>query len=164
MTENRITLDVAAFLDSSQGVALETVPLAARRAIAERFLTCAYDEIGKAPHLLDGQEMHEIVGHLLPGKFQRKDPAVPHVIPVLRAFLDFLAEHAVVTQGFELRHALEATANEFEEVVRTGTAAHHAPRTPQKPFIHQADKVGRNDPCPCGSGKKFKKCCAALGE
>ncbi len=22
-----------------------------------------------------------------------------------------------------------------------------------------AVKVGRNDPCPCGSGKKFKKCC-----
>jgi uncharacterized protein YecA (UPF0149 family) len=22
-----------------------------------------------------------------------------------------------------------------------------------------AQKVGRNDPCPCGSGKKFKKCC-----
>jgi len=22
-----------------------------------------------------------------------------------------------------------------------------------------ADKVGRNDPCPCGSGKKYKKCC-----
>ncbi len=21
------------------------------------------------------------------------------------------------------------------------------------------DKVGRNDPCPCGSGKKYKKCC-----
>lgn len=24
------------------------------------------------------------------------------------------------------------------------------------------NKVGRNDPCPCGSGKKFKKCCEAL--
>ena len=23
----------------------------------------------------------------------------------------------------------------------------------------QGEKVGRNDPCPCGSGKKFKKCC-----
>jgi uncharacterized protein len=23
-------------------------------------------------------------------------------------------------------------------------------------------KVGRNDPCPCGSGKKFKKCCGAV--
>jgi hypothetical protein len=22
-------------------------------------------------------------------------------------------------------------------------------------------KIGRNDPCPCGSGKKFKKCCGA---
>ena len=23
----------------------------------------------------------------------------------------------------------------------------------------QKKKIGRNDPCPCGSGKKFKKCC-----
>lgn len=23
-----------------------------------------------------------------------------------------------------------------------------------------ADRIGRNDPCPCGSGKKYKKCCA----
>jgi len=29
---------------------------------------------------------------------------------------------------------------------------------PQKPIINE-NKVGRNDPCPCGSGKKFKKCC-----
>ena len=29
---------------------------------------------------------------------------------------------------------------------------------PQKPIINK-DKVGRNDSCPCGSGKKFKKCC-----
>jgi len=29
----------------------------------------------------------------------------------------------------------------------------------QQPFSTMAPKVGRNDPCPCGSGKKFKKCC-----
>ena len=23
-------------------------------------------------------------------------------------------------------------------------------------------KIGRNDPCPCGSGKKYKKCCALV--
>jgi preprotein translocase subunit SecA len=28
-------------------------------------------------------------------------------------------------------------------------------------FKREAAKVGRNDPCPCGSGKKFKKCCGA---
>ena len=25
-------------------------------------------------------------------------------------------------------------------------------------------KIGRNDPCPCGSGKKYKKCCQAQDE
>ncbi len=30
----------------------------------------------------------------------------------------------------------------------------------QKPVVRAAPKTGRNDPCPCGSGKKFKKCCA----
>jgi SEC-C motif-containing protein len=35
------------------------------------------------------------------------------------------------------------------DFVERGTAARSAPKT------------GRNDPCPCGSGKKFKKCCGA---
>ncbi len=28
-----------------------------------------------------------------------------------------------------------------------------------RPFVNSDPKVGRNDPCPCGSGKKFKRCC-----
>jgi len=28
-----------------------------------------------------------------------------------------------------------------------------------RPIVHGDPKVGRNDPCPCGSGKEFKKCC-----
>ncbi|OFX14285.1 MAG: hypothetical protein A2516_07940 [Alphaproteobacteria bacterium RIFOXYD12_FULL_60_8] len=31
---------------------------------------------------------------------------------------------------------------------------------PKSPPV-RVEKVGRNDPCPCGSGKKFKKCCGA---
>jgi SWIM/SEC-C metal-binding protein len=27
----------------------------------------------------------------------------------------------------------------------------------------KSEKIGRNDPCPCGSGKKYKKCCGSLG-
>lgn len=34
---------------------------------------------------------------------------------------------------------------------------------PDKPFRFgegvRKEKTGRNDPCPCGSGKKYKKCC-----
>jgi len=29
-------------------------------------------------------------------------------------------------------------------------------------FVREGEKVGRNDPCPCGSGKKYKKCCGQL--
>ena len=28
------------------------------------------------------------------------------------------------------------------------------------PVVNQTPGIGRNDPCPCGSGRKFKKCCA----
>ena len=37
-----------------------------------------------------------------------------------------------------------------------GTAASNETRQPVK---REAGKVGRNDPCPCGSGKKYKDCC-----
>ncbi|MGB5443294.1 MAG: SEC-C metal-binding domain-containing protein, partial [Gammaproteobacteria bacterium] len=30
---------------------------------------------------------------------------------------------------------------------------------PVKTYVREQPKIGRNDPCPCGSGKKFKKCC-----
>ena len=34
-------------------------------------------------------------------------------------------------------------------------------QTPQiKQVVRSGPKIGRNDPCPCGSGKKYKKCCA----
>ena len=29
----------------------------------------------------------------------------------------------------------------------------------KKPEVRKDAKVGRNDPCPCGSGKKYKQCC-----
>ena len=35
---------------------------------------------------------------------------------------------------------------------------HHHP-APVVTYQRAAPKVGRNDPCPCGSGKKYKKCC-----
>lgn len=33
-----------------------------------------------------------------------------------------------------------------------------------QPYTRTTEKVGRNDPCPCGSGKKFKKCCMGNGK
>ncbi|MBP2681607.1 MAG: preprotein translocase subunit SecA, partial [Candidatus Krumholzibacteriota bacterium] len=36
-----------------------------------------------------------------------------------------------------------------------------SPDAVAKPKVRTADKVGRNDPCPCGSGKKYKRCCGS---
>ncbi len=42
----------------------------------------------------------------------------------------------------------------------TGVGANSKSRPSVSP-VKKAPKVGRNDPCPCGSGKKYKKCCGA---
>ena len=34
----------------------------------------------------------------------------------------------------------------------------------RKPSVREYKKIGRNDPCPCGSGKKYKKCCLNTGK
>lgn len=31
--------------------------------------------------------------------------------------------------------------------------------SPQQPYIRETRKIGRNEPCPCGSGRKYKHCC-----
>ncbi len=36
-----------------------------------------------------------------------------------------------------------------------------SPAAPARPVCQSQPKPGRNDPCPCGSGKKFKKCCGS---
>lgn len=47
--------------------------------------------------------------------------------------------------------------SEFEEIDGSWIFTRTLRQGP--PPIVNAPKVGRNDPCPCGSGKKFKKCC-----
>lgn len=51
----------------------------------------------------------------------------------------------------------KTTAN----VVGSANAFDRIPRKPSETVVRSAPKVGRNDPCPCGSGKKYKKCCGA---
>ncbi len=45
----------------------------------------------------------------------------------------------------------------YEEAL-AGAGADAAPAAKPAPFVRQMGKIGRNDPCPCGSGKKYKHC------
>ena len=53
---------------------------------------------------------------------------------------------------FEIPHVSSPPPPELSPV----SAAPHAIRTP---FRRTGPKIGRNEPCPCGSGKKYKRCC-----
>jgi len=55
-------------------------------------------------------------------------------------------QHAAVTAGSDAA----ATAVEQGDVA--------VAERPVQPFVRAGEKVGRNDPCPCGSGKKYKQC------
>ncbi len=58
-------------------------------------------------------------------------------------------------------HAYRAKRAEqlADDVARLYTYWAEARKEPPPPA--QSSKIGRNEPCPCGSGKKFKKCCGA---
>ncbi len=49
---------------------------------------------------------------------------------------------------------------EREQVAKDAHESHGGENTVKKTVVNK-NKVGRNDPCPCGSGKKYKKCCGA---
>ncbi len=61
---------------------------------------------------------------------------------------------------YNVSQAKHDEVNQFEVTQRQRAAA-TAPQGERKvkTIKHEEPKVGRNDPCPCGSGKKYKKCC-----
>lgn len=62
-------------------------------------------------------------------------------------------EHA--DAGASLAESIEPTALEASIMP---PQAQGVEEDAEKPFVRDGRKVGRNDPCPCGSGKKFKQC------
>lgn len=52
-----------------------------------------------------------------------------------------------------------STSSFGSEAPQQAAAASDAPRQAAKVPVRVGQKIGRNEPCPCGSGKKYKKCC-----
>ena len=57
----------------------------------------------------------------------------------------------------EQARELEQPSRQTQMVLSHGTSG----KAEKGPVRRQGPRVGRNDPCPCGSGKKYKKCCGA---
>ena len=74
------------------------------------------------------------------------------------AVLDALAEIDPDTMGgANLRAAALGRLGDYDEALAASTD-NSSTGEEHKPFVRDEQKVGRNDPCPCGSGKKYKQC------
>jgi preprotein translocase subunit SecA len=67
------------------------------------------------------------------------------------------AERLPTVENVQYQHADYAATAAGAEMAEGEDVAVAEAEKPQ-PFVRRGDKVGRNDPCPCGSGKKFKHC------
>ncbi len=106
--------------------------------------------------------------------YAEKDPKVEYKREGMRMYnemMDRLRERVTQTifrarlgggvsstyRGIETRHEDAANVGFSEDQVE-GLGPQGEAAKPQT-FRREQPKVGRNDPCPCGSGKKYKKCC-----
>ena len=67
----------------------------------------------------------------------------------------------IIQMLYRIQVATQEETEQLEEAQQQPMFFSHgdsAAGSKQKP-VKKANKIGRNQPCPCGSGKKYKKCC-----
>lgn len=133
----------------------------------ERFTLISSIDRNWQDHLTEMEELRRSVGLR---SYGQKDPLSEYKSEAFTYFEEMLQG---VRSGICLNLFRSATsAEKFEQMVRRLAAnakvsgpSDSAPKEvkerelPKISIVREAPKVGRNDPCPCGSGKKYKKCC-----
>jgi preprotein translocase subunit SecA len=106
-------------------------------------------------HLDAMDELREGIGLRAYGQ---RDPLIEYKLEAHEMFQGMVARIQEDTVRYLFKIRLTAQAPQRRSAVRNVTAGGDSDR-PQQPYRRQGKKIGRNDPCPCGSGKKYKKCC-----
>ena len=86
-----------------------------------------------------------------------RDPLVEYKIEGYTMFQDMMrtSRQEILGMIFKVQLADENASQARPSNVKYGSPT----QSPEQPAERKTIKVGRNDPCPCGSGKKYKKCC-----
>ena len=108
-------------------------------------------------HLTVMENMRQGIGLMAIGQ---RDPLVAYKRQGHILFQNLLSAiqhdvvHTIYHVGIVKKEAARETASPMAQV-----ASGRADNTKKQSLKVAGKKVGRNDPCPCGSGKKYKKCC-----
>jgi preprotein translocase subunit SecA len=109
-------------------------------------------------HLLNMDHLKEGINLRAYGQ---KDPLVEYKKEAFNLFreMDNIIKTETVERLMKIQIAREEQVTEIAQQPKPQrmTFSHGEEEAP-KTVVRQDDKVGRNDPCPCGSGKKYKKC------
>jgi preprotein translocase subunit SecA len=116
---------------------------------------------------LQSRHIHDFMMVYAPHKLNLSAEAGKNAPAVMISFLSFLEHTGHIRNGMLLSEEVRANKNPFLKLMpkpvkttKKKTAAAKKTRKTKTVKKEKADiKVGRNDPCPCGSGKKYKKCC-----
>lgn len=89
--------------------------------------------------------------------YAQRDPLIEYSIEGFDMFDEMIAsiQEQTVTQLFHGRIEVQEVRQPEERKITEGRGGDG--NEPKKPVTK--DKIGRNEPCPCGSGKKYKNCC-----
>ncbi|HKI51394.1 MAG TPA: preprotein translocase subunit SecA, partial [Geothermobacteraceae bacterium] len=114
-------------------------------------------------HLLSIDYLKEGIG--LRG-YGQKNPKEEYKREAYQLFMEMMGRirQEVIQKLFRIQLVKEDEVSRIEQEERRQRLA-ISRRTGPAPAVNQPvvrdDKVGRNEPCPCGSGKKYKKCCGS---
>ena len=128
---------------------------------AEKWLMLETIDQAWKQHMLNLDHLKEGIG--LRG-WGQKTPLIEYKREAFDMFRDMMDQirRDVVRHIFHLNverfdeRAIEAKRE--KELDELNLVSGESQNEPKKPVQRDGDKVGRNDPCPCGSGKKYKKC------
>ncbi len=90
--------------------------------------------------------------------YAQRDPVVEYKFEAMDMFDEMIATIKEETVKV-LFHVIPQSKIERKQVAKPMAENLGGDGTVAKKPVVKADKVGRNDPCPCGSGKKYKHCC-----
>jgi len=108
--------------------------------------------------------MDDLKGSIGLNAYAQRDPVTEYRIQGADMFEAMIDEIRMRTVRALLSLMKREAPTERRAVMRAGAAGFVGDKrvAPKKtPVIRKQAKVGMNDPCPCGSGKKYKKCCGA---
>lgn len=126
---------------------------------------CAFaltNDAGSTPRELDAEHLRDLLASALPGRITGAEPWRADVPDVLDAFLAFVAAEETLPTTWEWSSTIAASKAAYLEALKNAARPRLGAVGKQAPDRRAAPKLGRNEPCFCGSGKKYKHCCWKL--